>query len=220
MPTDRTRLVDLAHLCLTLEGMAPDDVAAEARAERLEPVKNPLTRLEQHYAQVYSLKAGYFNWEKTRDHLLSAKTALFPLGDPEPMMAFHDVDGWLFLIGPDATVRLQSEKLHSGIYTRYTAHRCEIYGNGWTTYNEALDVLAQVLGEEAVAGRSWSDGVPRDHPTTTIIGQKDPDQASEVSIYFESAQGFGLLGPVNHIVNVDSRHETTREGKNNSLARF
>lgn len=179
-----------------MEDMDPNGVAAAARAAHLEPEDNSLAWLERYYDQLNILYVGHFDRDRFPDALQTARKVLYPMGDPEPKMAFRDTDGWLFLVGLDATVRLSLDDLQTGAYTRYTAHSCDIYGAGWISDGEARDMLSRVLEADFAGHRTTPADIPPDHPKTTALGVSDSGLPSEVNLLIESVQGIDGHGPV------------------------
>lgn len=198
-PANSARAQELAELCLTMKDMDTEDVSAAARAGNLEHENDPLGRLEQHFDHLHSLYAGHFDWDRVPDASQTARKVLYPLDDPEPMMAFRDADDWLYLVGLNATVRLSLDDLNSNTYTRYTAHSCKIYGKGWISDGEARNILSRILGTDFAGHETTPADILPDDPKTVALGVSSPDQQSEVNLLIESVRGVDAHGPVSMI---------------------
>ncbi|MRU16026.1 hypothetical protein FDP25_11360 [Roseovarius sp. A21] len=193
---DAGRMVTLARLCLSMETQTPDGVHGLARAAGLRLVDDPLPRLEDLVARQHlfrELETGHASSVTAAE---SARTGIYPFGDPDPMMAFADDGGWLLLVATDATVMVQHNRT-TGAKKRFRALSCHIHGDGWTPDSMARDALAGILGEGFGGHRTSPSGVSdTDLHTIAHGGARLPD-SSTVSVAIESWRGAnpGADGP-------------------------
>lgn len=193
---DTDRMVELARLCLDVREFGPTGLSGIARDHGLTPAADPLPRMIRHFAQRKQLMERHYNREHNSDPAEAAHELLYPMGDPDPLMAFEGEVGWLFLVGQDATVRID-RNLKTGKSIRHTAYTCDLIGDGWISDRDAREVLADVLGENFGGYRTTPPHV-NGSPHTLAMGSFD-FAPPVVEAFVESIHGSGEVAPVIHV---------------------